>query len=57
MTLVVAAVAALLAAWRFAPDRVPPVLQPLEVLRQIGVTLPAGPAPHRPAPPESRFDE
>jgi hypothetical protein len=57
MTLVVAAVAALLAAWRFAPDRVPPVLQPLEVLRQVGVTLPAGPAPHRPAPPESRFDE
>jgi hypothetical protein len=57
MTLVVAAVAALLAAWRFAPDRVPPVLQPLEVLRQVGVTLPAGPAPRRPAPPESRFDE
>ena len=57
MTLVVAAVAALLAAWRFAPDRLPPVLQPLEVMRQIGVTLPAGPAPRRPAPPESRFDE
>jgi hypothetical protein len=57
MTLVVAAVAALLAAWRFAPDRVPPVLQPLEVLRQVGVTQPAGPAPRRPAPPESRFDE
>ena len=57
MTLVVAAVAALLAAWRFAPDRVPPVLQPLEVMRQVGVTLPVGPAPRRPAPPESRFDE
>jgi hypothetical protein len=57
MTLVIAAVAALLAAWRFAPDRVPPVLQPLEVMRQVGVTLPAGPAPRRPAPPESRFDE
>src|SRR5215467_446033 len=57
MTLVVAAVAALLAAWRFAPDRVPPVLQPLEVIRQVGVTLPVGPAPRRPAPPESRFDE
>jgi len=56
-TLVVAAVAALLAAWRFAPDRVPPVLQPLEVMRQVGVTLPVGPAPRRPAPPESRFDE
>src|SRR5262245_11227330 len=57
MTLVVAAVAALLAAWRFAPDRVPPVLQPLEVIRQVGVTLPVGPAPRRPAPPESRCDE
>jgi hypothetical protein len=57
MTLLVAAVAALLAAWRFAPDRVPSVLQPLEVMRQVGVTLPAGPAPRRPAPPESRFDE
>src|SRR5262245_19524488 len=57
MTLVVAAVAVLLAAWRFAPDRVPPVLQPLEVMRQVGVTLPAGPAQRRPAPPESRFDE
>src|SRR5262245_50509400 len=57
MTLVVAAVAALLAAWRFAPDRVPSVLQPLEVMRQVGVTLPAGPAQRRPAPPESRFDE
>src|SRR5215475_11028361 len=56
-TLVVAAVAALLAAWRFAPDRVPPVLQPLDVMRQVGVTLPVGPAPRRPAPPESRFDE
>jgi hypothetical protein len=57
MTLVVVAVAALLAAWRFAPDRVPPMLQPLELMRQAGVPLPATPAPRRPAPPESRFDE
>ena len=57
MTLVVVAVAALLAAWRFAPDRVPPMLQPLELMRQAGVPLPAAPAPRRPAPPESRFDE
>jgi anti-sigma-K factor RskA len=57
MTLVVVAVAALLAAWRFAPDRVPPMLQPLELMRQAGVPLPAMPAPRRPAPPESRFDE
>jgi hypothetical protein len=57
MTLVVAAVAALLAAWTFAPDRVPPMLQPVELLRQIGVALPSGPAPRRPAPPGSQFDE
>jgi hypothetical protein len=57
MTLVVVAVAALLAAWSFAPDRVPSMLQPLELMRQIGVTLPAAPAPRRTAPPESQFDE
>jgi hypothetical protein len=57
MTLVVAAVAALLAAWRFAPDRMPPMLQPVELMRQVGVTLPAAPAPRRRAPPESQFDE
>src|SRR5262249_62251397 len=57
MTLVVVAVAALLAAWRFSPDRVPPMLQPLELMRQAGVPLPAMPAPRRPAPPESPLDE
>jgi hypothetical protein len=57
MTLVVAAVAALLAAWMFAPDRVPPMLQPVELMRQIGVPLPSAVAPRRPAPPESQFDE
>lgn len=57
MTLVVIALAALLAAWRWAPDRVPPMLQPVELMRHLGVTLPAAPAPRRPAPPESQFDE
>jgi anti-sigma-K factor RskA len=57
MTLVVAAVAALLAAWTFAPDRVPPMLQPVELMRQIGVPRPSAAAPRRPAPPESQFDE
>jgi hypothetical protein len=57
MTLVVAAVAALLAAWTFVPDRVPPMLRPVELMRQIGVPLPSAAAPRRPAPPESRFDE
>ena len=51
MTLAVAAVAALLAAWRFAPDRVPPMLQPVELMRQMGVALPTASPPRRPAPP------
>jgi hypothetical protein len=48
-TLLVLAVAGLLSAWRFAPERVPPMLQPVELLREVGITLPA--------PPESQFDE
>src|SRR5262249_13345527 len=57
MTLVVAAVAALLAAWRFLPDRVPPMLQPVDLMRQRGVARPAAPAARRRAPPGSQFDE
>jgi len=58
MTLVVLAVAALLAAWRFAPERVPPMLRPLELMRQMGMTIPAGtPPPRRPLPPQTQFDE
>ena len=57
MALVVAAVAALLAAWRFVPDRVPPMLQPVELMRQMGVVLPTASPPRRPAPPGSQFDE
>jgi len=51
MTLVVAAIAALLAAWKFAPERVPPQLQPFALLRQLGVTAPAAPPLRRPVPP------
>jgi len=57
MTLVLVAVALLLAAWRFAPDRLPAMLQPLELMRQLGITAPTAPAPRRPLPPESQFDE
>jgi hypothetical protein len=57
LLLLVLAVAALLSAWRFVPERVPPVLQPAEVLRVIGVTVAGSAAPRRPAPPESQFDE
>lgn len=51
MTLVVAAIAALLAAWKFAPERVPPSLQPFALLRHLGVTAPAAVPPRRPVPP------
>ncbi|MGA7487813.1 MAG: hypothetical protein WBW74_12865, partial [Xanthobacteraceae bacterium] len=56
MTLVVLAVVALLAAWRFVPEHVPPMLRPLELMRSTGVGPPPPPAPpRRPAPPQ--FDE
>jgi hypothetical protein len=58
MLLLVLAVAALLAAWRFAPERLPPMLRPLELMRQMGVTVPApAPPPRRPLPPQTQFDE
>jgi anti-sigma-K factor RskA len=57
MTLVVVAVAALLAAWRFVPERVPPVLQPAALMRLVGVPIGTGAAPRPPAPPESQYDE
>jgi hypothetical protein len=57
MMLVVMAVAGLLAAWRWAPDRVPPALRPAALMRLIGVPVATGAPPRRPAPPESQFDE
>jgi len=58
MTLVVLGVAALVAAWRLAPDRLPPMLQATHLMRLIGVPIaPAGPPPRPPAPPESQFEE
>ena len=60
MILLVLAMAALVAAWRFAPDRVPPALQPVALLRLVGVNLapPSPPTPvRRPLPPGSQFDE
>jgi hypothetical protein len=56
MTLVVAAVAALLAGWKFAPERVPPVLQPFELLPYVGVT-PRGAVPLRRPVPPSHLEE
>jgi len=57
MLLMIAAVAGLLAAWKWAPDRVPPALQPVALMHLIGVPVTASPPPRRPAPPESQFDE
>ena len=59
-TLVLLAIVGLVAAWRFAPDRVPPALRPIELLRAIGIATPTtmvGPPPRQPAPPESRYEE
>jgi hypothetical protein len=57
-TLGIIAIAGLLAAWRWAPERLPSALQPVELMRRVGVTLPAAERPPRPAaPPESQFDE
>jgi hypothetical protein len=57
MTLIVLALAGLVAAWRYVPERVPPQLRPLEVMRVLGVAIPVGPPPRPPAPPESQYDE
>jgi hypothetical protein len=57
MALVVAAVVVLLAAWRFAPDRVPPALQPLALMQRIGIALPALTPPPRRPPPPSQYQE
>ena len=58
LLLLLLAVGGLIAAWRYAPDRVPARLQAVELLRLVGVTVAVPPAPIRsPAPPESQFDE
>jgi hypothetical protein len=56
MTLVVVMLGGLIAAWRFAPERVPQALHPVELMRAVGITVSAGPN-RKPAPPESQFDE
>jgi hypothetical protein len=57
MTLVVVALGGLIAAWRFAPEHVPPMLHPVELMRAVGITVSGAPPARRPAPPESQFDE
>jgi hypothetical protein len=58
MSLLVVGLVALLAAWRFIPDRVPAGLRPAELMTSIGIQTFARPVPAiKPAPPESGFDE
>jgi hypothetical protein len=57
MVLVLLAIAGIPAAWRFAPEYVPPMLRPVELMQLLGVKLPQPPPPRKPAPPESQFDE
>jgi hypothetical protein len=52
-----AAIAGLVAAWRFIPDRIPPALQPVELMRLAGIPVPASQPPRKPPPPESTFEE
>src|SRR5262249_33465356 len=56
LILLIVSAAGLVAAWRFAPERVPPRLQPAELMRAAGIATGVAPA-RRPAPPESQFDE
>jgi hypothetical protein len=58
MSLLVIGWVALLAAWRFAPDRLPPRLRPAELMMWVGIEAVPRPAPAvKRAPPESQFDE
>jgi len=57
MTLVVVAFGGLIAAWRFVPEHVPPMLHPVELMHAVGITVSGGLPARRPAPPESQFDE
>ena len=58
MVLVAAGFAALVAAWRFMPDRVPARLRPAELMLSIGIDTPPPPVPARKGPPPtSEFDE
>jgi len=57
LTLLVLALGGLVAAWRYAPDRLLAQLRPVEVMHRLGIAIPTGPPPRPPAPPESQYDE
>ena len=58
MTLLVMGLVALLAAWRFVPDRLPAGLRPAQLMMSLGIqALPNTAAAVKRAPPEPQFDE
>ncbi len=57
MSLAVLAMAGLLALWKYAPDRIPPALQPMALMRLVGINVEAALPPRKPAPPESQYNE
>ena len=58
MMALLAALVGLLAAWRFAPDQLPPGLRPAELMMSIGIEATPNAAPAlKQASPESSFDE
>ena len=57
MALALVALAGLVAVWRYAPERVPPMLRPVALMRLAGISVDTGALPRRPLPPESQFEE
>lgn len=57
MVLALLALAGLVAVWRYAPERVPPELRPVALMRLAGISVDTGAPSRKPLPPESQFDE
>jgi hypothetical protein len=58
MTLLMVGLGALLAAWRFVPDRLPAKLRPAQLLMSVGIEpMPKAAPAIKPVPPQAQFDE
>jgi hypothetical protein len=57
MALALLSAAALVALWRYLPERVPAELRPFALMRLVGIAIDTSVPQRKPAPPESRFDE
>jgi hypothetical protein len=57
MSLTVVIMVGLVALWRFAPERIPPALQPSALMRLLGIDVGTAAPARKPAPPESQYDE